>query len=208
MPIHVAPNCINYDAWKIDKRERQESEFVRVGYVGGSLHDEDILIIYKAMLPILKEESLVRLIIRSGALRPDFLKDHPQIDFKTVSWNIDEYPQKLYDLDIDLALAPLRDTNFNRCKSAIKWLEWASLDVPVIASDIVTYHGIRKIKLVSNEPEKWTEAIGHHIETQCLNVDSLTDDMEVRDRGLSTYSKQKFNIKRECKKLLRFFDSL
>jgi hypothetical protein len=41
----------------------------------------------------------------------------------------------------DIAIAPLADTPFNRCKSAIKILDYAALGLPVLASDRAVYRG-------------------------------------------------------------------
>ena len=44
----------------------------------------------------------------------------------------------------DVAVAPLHDTAFNRCKSDLKFLEYAALGLPGIYSDVVPYkHAVR-----------------------------------------------------------------
>ncbi len=41
----------------------------------------------------------------------------------------------------DIGIAPLADTAFNRCKSAIKTMDYAALGLPVLASDVPAYRG-------------------------------------------------------------------
>ena len=41
----------------------------------------------------------------------------------------------------DIGIAPLTDTSFNRCKSAIKTLDYAAIGLPVLASDREAYRG-------------------------------------------------------------------
>ena len=41
----------------------------------------------------------------------------------------------------DIGIAPLEDTAFNRCKSAIKALDYAALGLPVLASERAVYRG-------------------------------------------------------------------
>lgn len=41
-----------------------------------------------------------------------------------------------------VGLIPLRDTAFNRCKSPLKYLEFASLGLPVVASDCLPYREV------------------------------------------------------------------
>ncbi len=61
-------------------------------------------------------------------------------------------------------LAPLRDTEFNRCKAAAKYLEYASLGIAGIYSDVPTYreavsHRITGLLVEHERPEAWEEAI-------------------------------------------------
>ena len=59
----------------------------------------------------------------------------------------------------DIGLAPLADTTFNRCKSAIKTLDYAALGLAVVASDVAAYRGSLADgpggMLVANRPEAW-----------------------------------------------------
>jgi glycosyltransferase involved in cell wall biosynthesis len=41
----------------------------------------------------------------------------------------------------DIGIAPLADTPFNRCKSALKTLDYAALGLPILASDSAVYRG-------------------------------------------------------------------
>ena len=41
----------------------------------------------------------------------------------------------------DIGIAPLADTPFNRCKSALKTLDYAAIGMPVLASDVDVYRG-------------------------------------------------------------------
>ena len=67
----------------------------------------------------------------------------------------------------DLAVSPLVDDPFNRCKSAIKLLDYAALGLPVVASRHTEYetafgsgHGVQ---LVSNTVDQWVEALARLI---------------------------------------------
>jgi glycosyltransferase involved in cell wall biosynthesis len=150
----VAPNCIQSESWKPELKEAIPKT---VGYVAAGGHDEDLLIAYRAMLPLLEEDPELKFIIKYGAIRPKFLKKHKQISFEAIGWKFPDYPQKLADLQLSLALAPLRDTEFNRCKSNLKWVEWSSLGVPLVASDVEPYKNTQgKITLSSNDIPKFT----------------------------------------------------
>lgn len=51
----------------------------------------------------------------------------------------EEYNQKLADMNLDIGLCPLVDTVFNRCKSAIKFYEYAMVGTVCLASKIPPY---------------------------------------------------------------------
>jgi GT2 family glycosyltransferase/glycosyltransferase involved in cell wall biosynthesis len=63
----------------------------------------------------------------------------------------------------DIAVAPLIDTPFNRCKSAIKLLDYAALALPVVASHHVEYEsafgGDHGVHLVPNTLNDWCAAL-------------------------------------------------
>ena len=77
----------------------------------------------------------------------------------------------------DIGLAPLADTAFNRCKSAIKTLDYAALGLAVVASDVPAYRGSLADgpggMLAANRPEAWFAALSR-----------LVRDRELR-RGLA-----------------------
>ncbi|GAI86189.1 unnamed protein product, partial [marine sediment metagenome] len=162
---HVAPNCINKIQWNVKNNKiSKELDIFRLGYVGAAGHDNDLKLIYKSVLKILKENHDIRFIVRSGGFKPTWFKDHPQIDFKCVGWALSEYPQKIKDLNIDLAVAPIRDTTFNRCKSNLKWIEWSSMGVPLLASDVEPYKNTKgTIFLTSNDEFQWYKNINNTI---------------------------------------------
>jgi O-antigen biosynthesis protein len=49
------------------------------------------------------------------------------------------YPEKLNDLEIQMAVAPLVDNNFNRAKSDLKYIEACALGIPIACQDMCTY---------------------------------------------------------------------
>lgn len=49
------------------------------------------------------------------------------------------YPSVLHNLRLNAIIAPVKDCEFNRCKSNIKWLEACAIGVPLYAQNIPTY---------------------------------------------------------------------
>lgn len=195
---HVYPNCINYDIWKAKKKVNRSNK-IRIGYVAGGAHDEDLMIAYRAMIPILNERKDVTFVIRYGGYRPDWLI-HPQIDFRIVNWPIDLYPNNLADLRLDIALAPLRDTEFNRCKSNLKWIESSALGIPLVASEVEPFTKTNgEIWLTNNNVNDFTSKI--------KEVISLVSDKDMAkdiSRVLKEENENKYNIRDKIDDLLQF----
>lgn len=67
------------------------------------------------------------------------------------------------NIDIDIAVAPLVDHQFNRCKTNIKWLEAAMIPAAFVGSNIEPYRGTvdngKTGLLVNNDSESWYEAL-------------------------------------------------
>lgn len=87
----------------------------------------------------------------------------------------------------DIGLAPLADTAFNRCKSAIKTLDYAALGLAVVASDVPAYRGSLADgpggMLAANNPDAWYAALSR-----------LARDAELR-RGLAKGAVEAFTAK-------------
>jgi SAM-dependent methyltransferase len=81
---------------------------------------------------------------------------------------IEKYTEVLATCDI--ALLPLNDTPFNRCKSDIKLIECASAQVAVICSDTVyaTKPEHHEFVVFANTQEEWREAITKLIKDSAL----------------------------------------
>ena len=82
--------------------------------------------------------------------------------------NIEKYTEVLATCDI--ALLPLNDTPFNRCKSDIKLIECASAKVAVICSETVyaTKSEHQEFVVFANTQEQWKEAITQLVKDSAL----------------------------------------
>ena len=67
---------------------------------------------------------------------------------------LDEHPQKVCDLKLDIGIAPLLDDQFNRHKSCIKYYEYAMSGAVTLASHVVPYSTEVPITAKNNR-ESW-----------------------------------------------------
>tara|TARA_R110002167_G_scaffold9579_19_gene44365 strand:+ start:2193 stop:3458 length:1266 start_codon:yes stop_codon:yes gene_type:complete len=51
-----------------------------------------------------------------------------------------DYPEQIYNLNINCMVAPLMDNNFNKAKSNLKYIEACAFGIPIVCQDMCTYH--------------------------------------------------------------------
>ena len=137
--VHVIPNSIDFDVWDAtksdDKLEAKPEGVIRIGYTGCANHSGDMELIKTVLVELLNEFPSLEVIVsqKMGSFRSI---DHPR--FKVLDrWvNIVDYPAMLKGWDLDIGIAPLRDNAFNRAKSNLRWLEYSTLSLPTVASNV------------------------------------------------------------------------
>ena len=74
--------------------------------------------------------------------------------------DIFNYPRELLIRKLDLLIAPLIDSEFNRCKSNIKWLEFSALGIPMIGQNISTYNKYtNQVFNTTDDIENWIDKL-------------------------------------------------
>lgn len=127
------------------------SNRLRVGWAGGAQHDGDLAILEPVMQASASTVDWIVLGHCPPRIREHLAECHAAVDFI-------DYPQALCRLELDVAVAPLLDNPFNRCKSMLKILEYAALGLPVIASRVGCYADTPALA-VDNNSADWTDAI-------------------------------------------------
>ena len=113
----------------------QISDIVKIGYFSGSIsHNENFELIKPAIKQLLTKYSNVQLHIVGILDIPQDMKpfENQIVTHDYVDW--DKLPALISEVDINLA--PLVNSIFNRAKSEIKWIEAALVKVPTVASKI------------------------------------------------------------------------
>ena len=119
----------------------QVSDVVKIGYFSGSIsHNENFELIKQAIKQLLKKYSNVQLHIVGILDIPKDMKpfENQIVTHDYVDW--DKLPALISEVDINLA--PLVDSIFNRAKSEIKWIEAALVKVPTVASKIGAFSDV------------------------------------------------------------------
>jgi len=76
-----------------------------------------------------------------------------------------DYAELLAKIGADLAIAPLADNEFNRCKSAVKYLEYSSAGYPGLYSPVGEYQALVDLgaPISTVEDSKWEHELDNYI---------------------------------------------
>lgn len=168
--IYVCPNGIDYTerdknfkkSYRGSKLFKKKEGEIRIGWSGSSSHWENLQRAEKAVLDILRKYPQTTFYFTGlfGGLFND-PKLIAEGRIRTVGFaNLKQYGSLLKESNYDIAIAPLADNMFNRAKSNLRILEYASCKYPVIASDVEPYRCFtnKEVKLVT-EYEDWYAAL-------------------------------------------------
>jgi glycosyltransferase involved in cell wall biosynthesis len=154
--VVVLPNYMDMKRWDLpDKHANTNPNQIRIGYFGSITHLEDIKMILPALHKIYKEFPNVMFVFVGDPRIADLMEGLPSEVMMGVPF--DGYPAKLHSLSLDIAIAPLRDSEFNLNKSAIKFYEASIAHYPMVASDTIYKWEIEhdKTGLLSKDINDW-----------------------------------------------------
>lgn len=171
--VHIIPNALDPTEFQWQPKKQYQR---RIGYCGGITHYHDLKRIKFNKKPVIcgHSEGWEKIV----SLNPDakYVK----------GLNVYNYG-RLYD-EFDIALAPLVDNRFNRCKSNLKILEAGLKGMPIFVENIHPYtddaRGIYKV-------DDWKDAIR---EAEGLSIQRITSDGKaLREYILKNYDLRKVN---------------
>lgn len=155
--IRVVHNRLETRWWRGLNSQRRCSAKPRVGWAGGASHTGDLEMIADVVKELASEVEWVFFGMCPDKLRPYVHEYHAGVPIR-------DYPAKLAQLNLDLALAPVEQNLFNDCKSNLRLLEYGACGFPVICSDVLCYQNSGlPVTLVKNRFRDWVEAIRMHL---------------------------------------------
>jgi len=164
--VEIVPNKISLRLWAGLQPDKIE-HMPRLLYMGTRTHDEDLAFVLlaielaRATYPTLR---LSLIGVTSNADLPDWVDVIP-IEDENKSYSQFVPWIKTQVRDVDLGIAPLMKSEFNRFKSGLKVLDYAALGLPVIASQVPSYKDILGLRppegviLIANSVEVWAQTI-------------------------------------------------
>lgn len=182
IPIFVVPNCNDIADWNYKKVEEKG---VVIGYAGGLSHNDDLDMVLPAIKTIMEKYPDVRFQMMGqmdiAKAKKIFGKWKQSLRNRILLMNATktqpEYPAYLAEQPWNIGIAPLIPSPFNESKSHIKWMEYSSYKIPVVASRVYPYYkdifGVPTIEheetgLLCDTTEDWINNLSRLIESEDL----------------------------------------
>jgi len=182
--IQVIPNALDERLWQpfptpINIKNIQIKPQVRILYMGTYTHLNDLLIVEEAMKKILDKwgdkVAFDVIGITKGQNNLEWVNT-----IKIPSSNYKKFVKWLCKKSCwSIGIAPLEDTEFNNCKSYIKYLDYAALGAVPVCSNILPYQSVVQTGkngiLTDNDTDSWYGALNSLIEDELYRVELATN---------------------------------
>jgi len=144
------------------------SEYITIGYQASYTHQpdfEEIVQVVNRLIETYPKEIRFKI---WGIPTVESLSGLPNVEFlPAFSSDYREFVEKIKLEKIDIGIAPLKVNEFNRAKSAIKYLEYGANHIPAVYANTGQYVGVvteGKTGFLAESTEDWIEKISKLIE--------------------------------------------
>jgi len=158
--VIVLPNLVDEKQWAA--RSASTGDKVIIGYAGTATHSGDLAMVERVLERIAAKHAgrVGFVFLGCSTERLARLPDSRVVEFQH---GYGKYVQTLQSVPMDIALAPLTDNPFNRCKSGIKWLEYSAAGIAGVFANLPPYQGCVKQgetgMLAGASADDWFQAI-------------------------------------------------
>lgn len=178
--VCVVPNQVDDTLFGPPREPHEANGIVTMGYMGTLTHLHDLLGILEPLRRALRQlNGKLKLELVGVSDNPrilDLFSDLP-VSFKRAEGHVayDQFvPWMKRELKWDFALAPLSASPFSRCKSDLKYLDYAALSIPGIFSAVTPYRETvrhNETGLLAADADEWA-----------AYITTLTKDAALRQR--------------------------
>lgn len=210
--IYVVENSLDFKGdrkfvgW--DTVSPRKHKGVRLGWIGGRSHYQDLMMVAPALREILEANPSVTLCMVNSAVKLSCqalgiaypFEGLKNVHYADRSVAINRYAAFMASFGYDIGIAPLVDCNFNRSKSNLRWLEYSALKIPTVATDISHFResihpNVDGVLVMDNDLQRWKDAIQWMIDEKGVR--------EAIGRAANKKVKKNFNVARNAPDYLR-----
>lgn len=168
--VYINRNTASEEMVKLSKEavkgKKAENQNVKLGYFSGSItHNADFQMILPTIIKLMGRHKNIELYLVGELDLPEKLQGYSDRIKKLPFGDWRQLPQIISCVDINLA--PLENTIFNRAKSENKWVEAALVKTVTVASDVGAFHDCiqnEKTGYLCSSEEMWENTLEYLIE--------------------------------------------
>ncbi len=173
--VHVVPNHLDSEHWFGDRLQRAparpDGAPCVIGFFGTGTHQADLALVEPALARLAARHGAKLAFRFLGCITPA-LAALPHSSLAEGWHSYDGFPARLAGEHIDIGIAPLVDNDLNRCKSDLKWLEYAACGIAGVFSAVAPY--ARSVRdgltglVVENTTDAWFDALDRLVQDAAL----------------------------------------
>ena len=174
--VYINRNVVSEEMIQLSRaawQQEKENTKRKIGYFSGSItHNPDFDIVLPVLTRLMKKYENLELLLVGELDVPSELKNYKERVKVLPMRQWRKLPSLIASIDINIA--PLEDTLFNRAKSENKWTEAALVKVPTVASSVGAFREMIKDGengfLCGNTEEEWFDKLDMLVATPELCV--------------------------------------
>ncbi|HEX6304644.1 MAG TPA: glycosyltransferase [Anaerolineales bacterium] len=197
----LLPNYLNDYFWPVNGRlSKTDSSPVVIGYMGSNTHKTDLESLTPVFISLTRRYGDTILLRFWGGEPPEEVRAQPNVEWIPLQMSdYREFAAYFSQQQADVFIAPLKDNLFNRCKSPIKYLEYSSLGIPGVYSQVSPYEAIiqdRENGFLATSAEEWEQHLAELIENSELRLQMGRKALETVRNGwlLSEHAHEWFEV--------------
>lgn len=178
--VFVLPNYLDDSIWNFVAKAPQDRQSpVTVAFVGTLTHQPDLNSIAEPLYELAEKYKEKISFLFYGPEIPDLLQGFGNIQHQPpVTYDYIEFARTIRTISADIAIAPLNDNLFNRCKSPIKYMEYTAMGLPCVYSNITPYSDVIRNGFngyLADTANDWIEKLSELIDDQALRNQMLSN---------------------------------
>ncbi len=180
----------------------RSKDIFRVGYMGTKGHQEDLNLVLPGVISLMKRYSKMEFEIFGRLDLPDDFKEFGErVHFLPDIASYEQFISALNQRAWHVGLAPLVDSDFNRCKAPTKYTEYSSCGIVTVATGIPPYsHVIDSTRGVLCENTQW-ESVLENLIVNPAQVETLANNAQ-------DYCRREFSVEKLRNQVHGFIDQL
>lgn len=171
---YVLPNYLNDTIWRFNSPQISTKKKIRIIYMGGVTHTQDLKLLLPAIkILAIKYPDQLEFIFYGANLELTEPLPVTVTNLKSETYVYADFARVALSQPADIAIAPLEDNDFNRCKSNIKYLEYSAMGLPGVFSNVLPYSSVIKQGsngFVAASTDDWVKAISRLIDDPILRL--------------------------------------